>query len=125
MALRLLRRAGSARSLLAAPFVAVVAASALSACAAPAAEAAPGAVRMRVLVKLVRPSEDSAASAAEATRRAGVPASYVASVSAAWHALSLSCADQAACDAAVVRLRQASDAYEAVEPDARKHRTVM
>ena len=102
----------------------MVAVSTLSACAA-TAEPAARAVELRVLVKLVRPSQDTAAIAAEATRQAGVPASYAASVSAAWHSLSLRCVDAAACDAAVARLRQASGVYEAVELDARKQRAVM
>lgn len=125
MAFRLPRAARSARVLLAAPFAAAFAASALSACAAPAADPAAGGVQLRVLVKLAHPSEDRAAIAAEATRQAGVPASYAASVSAAWHALSLRCVDASACDAAVLRLRQASGVYEAVELDGRKQRAVM
>ena len=127
MAVLFPRAASSVRSLLAAPFAAAVAVSALSACAAPAERALGGVgpVELRVLVKLARPSQDTAAIAAEATRQAGVPASYAASVSAAWHSLSLRCADAAACDAAVVRLRQASTVYEAVELDGRKQRAVM
>jgi hypothetical protein len=119
------RDAGSRHALLAVPFAAVVAASALSACAAPASAPAAGAVQVRVMVKLVRPSEDLAGIAAEASRVAGVPASYNSAVSATWHALSLHCTDLSACDAAIVRLRQAKSAYEAVELDGRKHRAVM
>ena len=125
MALHSPRDSGSLRSLLAGPLAAAIAASALSACAAPTAEPVPGGVDMRVLVKLARPSEDAAAIAAEAARQAGVPASYAASVSAAWHALRLRCSDAAACDAAVARLRRASSVYEAVELDGRKQRAVM
>ena len=127
MAFHFPRAAGSVRSLLAVPFAAAVAVSALSACAAPA-ERAPGMggpVELRVLVKLVRPSQDTAAIAAEAGRQAGVPASYAAAVSAAWHSLNLRCVDAAACEAAVARLRQASTVYEAVELDGRKQRAVM
>jgi len=115
------------RTLLAAPFAAVVAASALSACAAPvpASGPAPGAVDVRVMVKLARPSDDRAAIAAEASRVSGVPASYGSAVSATWHALSLRCVDLSACDAAIDRLRQAKAAYEAVELDGRKRRAVM
>ena len=127
MAFHFPRAAGSVRSLLAAPFAAAVAVSALSACAAPAERAvSTGApVEVRVLVKLARPSQDTAAIAAEASRQAGVPASYAASVSAAWHSLNLRCVDAAACDAAVARLRRASAVYEAVELDGRKQRAVM
>ncbi len=80
---------------------------------------------MRVVVKLVRSSEDTRAIADEATRRAGVPASYAAAVSATWHALVLHCADASACDAAMAKMRQASGVYEAVDVDGRKHRAVM
>jgi hypothetical protein len=119
------REAAAPRSRLAAPFAvplaALLAAGALSACAAPAtATAAPG---LRVLVKLVQPSEDLVAVAAEAGRRAGVPVRYAASVSASWHALELQCGDAAACDAALERLRRASEVYQSVEIDGRKHRT--
>lgn len=125
MAFHLPHAARPARVLLAGSFAAAIAVSALSACAAPKAEPVTGGVELRVLVKLARPSEDRAAIAAEATRQAGVPASYAASVSAAWHALNLRCVDTSACDAAVVRLRQASGVYEAVELDGRKQRAVM
>ena len=124
MAPRLPRAAGSARALLAAPFAAALVASALSACAAPASTPASGGVTLRVVVKLVRPSEDTNAIADEATRRAGVAASYAAAVSASMHALVLHCADTSACDAAMARLRQASNVYETVEVDGRK-RAVM
>jgi hypothetical protein len=77
-----------------------------------------------VLVKLAHPSDDTAAIAAEASRQAGVPVRYGAAVSSAWHALSLHCPDAAACDAAIVRLRQSS-VYTAVELDARKQKAVM
>ncbi len=125
MAPRFPRVAGSARVLLAAPFAAAFAVSALSACAAPASAPAIGGVELRVVVKLVRPSEDARAIADEATRRAGVSASYAASVSASMHALVLHCADASACDAAMARLRQASGVYEMVEVDGRKQRAVM
>ena len=125
MAPRLPRAAGSARALLAAPFAAALVASALSACAAPASAPAGGGVTLRVVGKLVRPSEDTKAIAEEATRRAGVAASYAAAVSASMHALVLHCADTSACDAAMARLRQASSVYETVEVDGRKQRAVM
>ena len=37
----------------------------------------------------------------------------------------LHCPDAPACDAAILRLRQASAIYEAVEPDGRKQRAAM
>mgnify|MGYP007080336476 CR=1 FL=1 len=113
------------RALLALPFAAAAAAGALSACAAPPSGAATGAVDVRVMVKLVRPSEDRAGIAAEVSRLAGVPASYGASVSPAWHALSLRCVDLPACDAAIDRLRRARTAFEAVELEGRKRGAVM
>src|ERR1035441_9046024 len=121
------RSAGLAPSLPAARFFVAfgVAAIELAACAAPpSAAAAAQEFDVRVLVKLAHPSDDTAAIAAEASRQAGVPVRYGAAVSSAWHALSLHCPDAAACDAAIVRLRQ-SGVYAAVEPDARKHPAVM
>jgi hypothetical protein len=94
----------------------------LGACAAaPAADAGP--VSVRIVVKLVRASEDGAAIAAEASRVAGVPVAYAAAVSPFWHALGLRCADAPACDAAMARLRAASGVYESVEVDGRKKHT--
>jgi len=98
--------------------------AALAACAVPApndlaAEAAP----LRVMVKLVRPSEDTAAIAGEATRVAGVPVTYAAATSASWHALALHCASAAECDAAVRRLRGAGATYQTVEIEGRKSRS--
>jgi len=94
----------------------------LGACAAtPAGDAAP--VSVRIVVKLVRPSEDGSSIAAEASRVAGVPVAYAASVSLLWHSLGLRCADAPACDAAMARLRAAKDTYEAVELDERKRHT--
>jgi hypothetical protein len=117
--------AGLARTRLVAPLVIATAAASLVAGTVPAraAASAPG-FDARVLVKLTQPSEDTAAIAAAATRLAGVPVSYAASVSAQWHALSLHCPDAAACDAAIDRLRQ-SGSYVVVEPDTRKRRAVM
>ena len=125
MAPRFPRVARSARVLLAAPLAVAFAASALSACAGPASAPASNGVELRVVVKLVTPSEDTKAIADEATRRAGVSASYAASVSASWHALVLHCADASACDAAMARLRQASGVYDMVEIDGRRQRAVM
>lgn len=100
----------------AASFAAALAAGALSACAAPAAAG----VDLRVVVKLTQASKDMTAIAEEATRRAGVPATYVAGVDPIWHALVLHCADAPTCDAAVLRMRQATGVYAAVELDGRK-----
>ena len=103
---------------------ACVFAAALTACAAPApkdfaAQAAP----LRVMVKLVRPSEDTAAIGAEATRVAGVPVTHAAATSASWHALALHCASAAECDVAVARLRGAGAVYQTVEIEGRKARS--
>jgi hypothetical protein len=121
------RGAGHARSFFFLPLAGVLAgaACALMGCAVPAAAAASApSFDARVLVKLTRPSADAAAIAAEATRQAGVPVTYAASVSSDWHALYLHCPDAAACDAAMARMRQ-SGSYADVEPDARKRRAVM
>jgi hypothetical protein len=99
--------------------VAVVA----SACSAPrdvAGEAPP----LRVMVKLVRGSEDAVAIGAEASRIAGVRVSYAAATSVQWHALALHCAGAAECDAAIARLRAASNVYQTVEIEGRKVRSV-
>ena len=93
-----------------------------SACSAPrdvAGEAPP----LRVMVKLVRGSEDAVAIGAEASRIAGVRVSYAAATSAQWHALALHCAG-AECDAAIARLRAASNVYQTVEIEGRKARSV-
>jgi hypothetical protein len=122
------RETGALRSRLAVSFAAAaLAAGTLSACAAPAdgmsSPAPQVGAGLRVLVKLVQPSDDLAAIAAEAGRRAGVPARHAATVSANWHALELQCPDAAACEAALQRLRQAGTVYQSVEIDGRKHRT--
>ena len=99
---------------------ACVLASALAACAAAPREAASAvAVPLRVMVKLVRGSEDANAIAAEASRVAGVPVSYAAATSSTWHALLLHCAGSQ-CDAAIARLRAAGATYQTVEIDGRK-----
>ena len=103
---------------------ACVFAAALAACAAAAPkDFAADATPLRVMVKLVRPSEDAAAIAAEAARVAGVPVTYAAATSATWHALALHCAGAAECDAAVARLRGAGASYQAVEIEGRKSRS--
>jgi hypothetical protein len=96
--------------------------TALAACAAASDPAADGGVDARVMVKLVRPSDDPAAISAEATRRAGVAVTYAAAASPAWHALALHCASAAQCETAIARLRAAATIYEAVEIEGRKTR---
>jgi hypothetical protein len=125
MPLLIPRGAHPVRALLALPLAAAAAAGALSACAAPAAEPTPGPVEVRLMVKLTQPSDDRAGIAAEVSRVAGVPASYRSLVGANWHALSLRCAEPAACDAAIDRLRRAPASFEAVELDGRKRGAVM
>ena len=96
----------------------VALATALAACAAPVDPA--GGVEVRVIVKLVQPSENGAAISAEASRQAGIAVSYAAATSPSWHALSLHCATASQCEAAIARLRAASAVYQAVELDGRK-----
>jgi len=114
-----------ARAFLAMPLAFATAAGALSACAAPGPATEPGGLEVRLMVKLVRPAQDGAVIAADASRVAGVPAHYRSMVSASWHALSLRCADASACDRAVDRLRQDKATFESVELDGRKRGAVM
>lgn len=93
--------------------LAAVAGAAMAACAAPPA------VVQRIVVKLVRESDDGTAIAADATRLGGVPVRYAAAVSRRWHALVLQCAGMAECSAAVAALAAAADVYDAVRVDAR------
>jgi len=79
---------------------------------------------LRIMVKLMRGSEDATAIGAEASRIAGVRVSYAAATSAQWHSLALHCASAAECDAAVARLRAASNVYQTVEIEGRKARSV-
>ena len=105
------------------PFaLAVVMMTALVACAPDRDLAAGAPVDMRVLVKLVRASDDAAAIGAEATRHAGVPVTYAAATSSSWHALALHCASAAQCEAAIARLRATAAVYQAVEIEGRKAR---
>jgi hypothetical protein len=114
-----------ARAFLAAPFVVAAAAGALSACAAPSTAPDAGGIEVRLMVKLVRPAQDGAVIAADASRVAGVPAHYRSMVSASWHALSLRCPDASACERAIDRLRQEKTTFEAIELDGRKRGAVM
>jgi hypothetical protein len=121
------RSAGRSCLLFAAPVAVAVATAAtvLTACAAPvAASAAAEGVDTRVLVKRAQPGGDTTAIAAEASRLAGLPVRYAASVNGVWHALVLHCVDAAACDAAMVRMRR-SGVYAAVELDGHKSRAAM
>jgi hypothetical protein len=97
--------------------------SAIAACATPVEPAGPAQANVRVMVKLVHSSEDARAIADQAARVAGVAVSYAAATSPSWHALVLRCADSAACDAAIARLRAAGTLYQAVEVDGRKTRS--
>jgi hypothetical protein len=101
---------------------ACVFATALGACAAPA-DAAVDAAPLRVLVDLVRGSDDANGIAAEATRVAGLPVRYAAATSTTRHALTVECGVPERCAAALARLRSATTIYRAVEIDGRKTRS--
>lgn len=88
---------------------------ALAACANPT----PATTEQRVLVQLAEPESDAARIAERITRSSGTPARYLAASGSGWHALALACADAAACDAALGRLRDDRSVL-AVQPDARK-----
>ena len=96
--------------------------AALVACAPGRDLAAGTPVDLRVLVKLVRASDDAPAIAAAATQQAGVPVTYAAAASSTWHALALHCASAAECESAVERMRQSAALYQAVEIEGRKAR---
>jgi hypothetical protein len=94
----------------------------IAACAvqpAPAAPPAPGS-EWRVMVKLAEPSADPRQIAEQASRVSGVSVQHVAASSPQWHALVLACADEAACDAAMQRLRAAAATYASVQRDQRR-----
>ena len=88
-----------------------------------AGAALPEPAPLRVMVKLVRGSEDGAAIGAEATRIAGVRVTYAAATSPVWHALALHCTSTVECDTAVARLRAAGGVYQTVEIEGRKTRS--
>ena len=75
---------------------------------------------MRLIVKIIQPSEDGAAIAGLVSRSAGVPARYLTATSAAWHAVALECDGARACEAALKRLRADRRHFEAIERDERK-----
>lgn len=89
-------------------------------CVAAPLSAAGAPVEVRVLVKLERDVADPARISDEATRRAGVPVAHAAAAGSAWHALALRCTSTAECEAAVGRLRTATDVYAAVDVEGRK-----
>jgi hypothetical protein len=98
----------------------------LAACAAPLPGAVPGAApaaasaELRVLVKLAKASEDTAAIAAQVSAAAGTNARYVAASSPHWHALALQCADVQACEAAFDRLSANKAVFDVVQRDERR-----
>ena len=75
---------------------------------------------LRVMVKLSQPATDPDVIARQAARVAGTAVRYAAAISPQWHALALSCADAAGCEAAMQRLRADTNTYEAVQRDERK-----
>jgi len=87
----------------------------LAGCAAPHAEP-----EFRVVVKLVRPSSDSAAIERLVASRAGVGARYAGSISLVWHTISLQCGAAAECETALQRLQADKVAFEVVQRDERK-----
>ena len=104
----------------------VLAGALATACAADASRPQPRAEQTstaRVMVKLLRASEDGAAIAAEARRVAGVPVTYAAAASPNWHALVVHCNSAAECERAIARLRAAGNLYQTVEIDERKTRS--
>lgn len=72
------------------------------------------------MVKLATPIADTAAIARQATDVSGVPVRYEASSSTDWHALTLTCPDDATCQAAMQRLQAASSTYRSVQRDERR-----
>jgi hypothetical protein len=95
-----------------------IATLALAACAGVPAQ------EMRVLVKLVQPSDDVRAIAEQTSRSSGKPARYLAAAGGSWHAIALGCASIADCDAALLRLQSDSVRFEAVQRDERKRPTL-
>jgi len=75
---------------------------------------------LRVLVKLAQPETDPAVIARMVERVGGTPVSYLAATSPHWHALALRCADAAACDEALRRLRADTATFAAVQRDERR-----
>ena len=103
-------------SILAAAMVSI----AVAACAAPASGPADNDGEMRVLVKLLQPSDDAEAIARAASAASGVPVRYLTAGGPPWHALALRCGDASACSAALARLRADTRTYAAVQRDERR-----
>ncbi len=76
--------------------------------------------QLRVLVKLQDASADPLVLVRQASSIAGVPVHYAAAVGPRWHALTLSCASSAECDAALQRMRADRQAFAEVERDSLK-----
>jgi hypothetical protein len=112
-------RSGVLASLTATGFAA---GASLAACAGAGGSVPAG---LRVLVQLATPSDDAAAIAAAASRQAGVPVTYAAAASPAWHALALHCDSAVRCAAAVDRLRSAPAIYASVEIEGRKQKATQ
>ena len=91
----------------------------LTACATAASDVQTNA-ETRVLIKLAQPSTDPAAITRAVEQAAGVPARYVASSSAQWHALALRCGAPDACEAALERLRAEPAIFQAAQRDERR-----
>jgi hypothetical protein len=87
--------------------------------AAPPAAPIDVSAETRLLVKLARPSSDTAEITRLVAAAAAVPARYVAATSADWHAVALRCGAPNACDAALERLRADSANFVAVQRDER------
>jgi hypothetical protein len=90
--------------------------TALAACAG---QSAPP-LEWRVLVKTAQAQSDLAIIAGRATQVSGVPVRYVAAASPQWHGLSITCGDEARCEAALQRLRADTVFFEAVQRDERR-----
>src|SRR5438105_4130469 len=97
-----------------------LAALAAAACLAVTACAAEPPHDLRVQVHLAQPLADADAVARQASRIAGAPVKHVVANSADWHVLALECADDAACERALQRLRDATSTYRSVDVDQRR-----
>jgi len=86
----------------------------------PVSSAAPASAELRVMVKLVNPSTDPRAIAAQVAAAAGTGARYLSATSPQWHALALVCGEPGACEAALQRLGDQKALFEAVQRDERK-----
>lgn len=95
----------------------------LNACAATASEQLPAkSPGLRVIVRLVQPSDDAAAIEQQAAQVARVPVRYAAAAGGNWHAIVLACSGETDCHAALQRLRDHPSLYAEVERDGRRKR---